>query len=111
MGSTTDKVKGATNEAIGKAKQGIGEATGSDRLQGSAVQHQYAAHAGDKQSLVDGIVIGVIPASLTPDWLAAGDLEVETRLLSLGREAPGRARTAHHDQSDRAYSQRPSAAP
>jgi uncharacterized protein YjbJ (UPF0337 family) len=34
MGSTTDKVKGATNEAIGKAKRGIGEATGSDRLQG-----------------------------------------------------------------------------
>jgi len=34
MGSTTDKVKGATNEAIGKAKQGIGETTGSDRLQG-----------------------------------------------------------------------------
>jgi uncharacterized protein YjbJ (UPF0337 family) len=34
MGSTTDKVKGATNEATGKAKQGIGEATGSDRLQG-----------------------------------------------------------------------------
>src|SRR5260221_9700002 len=34
MGSTTDKVKGATNEAIGKAKQGMGEATGSDRLQG-----------------------------------------------------------------------------
>jgi len=34
MGSTTDKVKGATNEAIGKAKQGIGDATGSDRLQG-----------------------------------------------------------------------------
>jgi uncharacterized protein YjbJ (UPF0337 family) len=34
MGSTADKVKGATNEAIGKAKQGIGEAAGSDRLQG-----------------------------------------------------------------------------
>ena len=34
MGATTDKVKGATNEAIGKAKQGIGEATGSDRMQG-----------------------------------------------------------------------------
>ena len=34
MGSTTDKVKGAANEAMGKAKQGIGEATGSDRLQG-----------------------------------------------------------------------------
>ena len=34
MGSTADKVKGATNEAIGKAKQGVGEAVGSDRLQG-----------------------------------------------------------------------------
>jgi uncharacterized protein YjbJ (UPF0337 family) len=34
MGATTDKVKGATNEAIGKAKQGIGEAVGSDRMQG-----------------------------------------------------------------------------
>ena len=33
MGATTDKVKGAANEAIGKAKQDVGEATGSDRLQ------------------------------------------------------------------------------
>ena len=39
MGATTDKIKGATNETIGKAKQGVGEATGSDRLQGEgAVQ-------------------------------------------------------------------------
>jgi uncharacterized protein YjbJ (UPF0337 family) len=39
MGSTADKVKGATNEAMGKAKQGIGEAVGSDRLEGEgAVQ-------------------------------------------------------------------------
>ena len=34
MGATADKVKGTTNEAIGKAKQGVGEAVGSDRLQG-----------------------------------------------------------------------------
>ena len=34
MGATTDKVKGAANEAIGKAKEKLGEATGSDRLQG-----------------------------------------------------------------------------
>ena len=34
MGATTDKIKGAANEAAGKAKQGIGEAVGSDRLQG-----------------------------------------------------------------------------
>ena len=37
MGATADKVKGVANEAIGKAKQGVGEATGSDRLQGEAV--------------------------------------------------------------------------
>jgi uncharacterized protein YjbJ (UPF0337 family) len=37
MGATTDKIKGAANEAIGKAKQGIGEATGSDRMQGEGM--------------------------------------------------------------------------
>ncbi len=34
IGATTDKIKGAANEAIGKAKQGLGEATGSERLEG-----------------------------------------------------------------------------
>jgi uncharacterized protein YjbJ (UPF0337 family) len=34
MGSTSDKIKGTANEAMGKAKQGIGEATGSDRMKG-----------------------------------------------------------------------------
>jgi uncharacterized protein YjbJ (UPF0337 family) len=39
MGATTDKIKGTANEAMGKAKQGVGEAVGSDRLQGEgAVQ-------------------------------------------------------------------------
>jgi uncharacterized protein YjbJ (UPF0337 family) len=37
MGATADKIKGATNEAIGKAKQDIGEATGSDRLKREGV--------------------------------------------------------------------------
>ena len=37
MGSTTDKIKGTANETIGKAKQGIGEATGSDRMKGEGV--------------------------------------------------------------------------
>ncbi|WP_439401323.1 CsbD family protein [Bradyrhizobium sp. DASA03068] len=37
MGSTTDNIKGAANEAIGKAKQGVGEATGSDRMKGEGV--------------------------------------------------------------------------
>jgi uncharacterized protein YjbJ (UPF0337 family) len=45
MGSTADKVKGATNEAIGKAKQGVGEATGSDRLQGEGVVQEVKGKA------------------------------------------------------------------
>ena len=40
MGATTDRVKGATNEAIGKAKQGIGEAVGSEQLQGEGAIQQ-----------------------------------------------------------------------
>jgi len=56
MSAVTDKVKGTTNEAIGKAKQGIGEATGSDRLQGEAVRraHVGVAAAGQlRVQLVD----------------------------------------------------------
>lgn len=37
MGSTTDKVTGTANETMGKAKQGIGEAVGSDRLKGEGL--------------------------------------------------------------------------
>jgi uncharacterized protein YjbJ (UPF0337 family) len=33
MGSTADKIKGTTNEAIGNAKQGVGKAFGNDRLE------------------------------------------------------------------------------
>jgi len=40
MGSTADKIKGAANEAMGKAKQGVGEATGSDRLQGDGAAQE-----------------------------------------------------------------------
>ena len=45
MGATADKIKGATNEAVGKAKQGIGEATGSDRLQGEGVVQEVKGKA------------------------------------------------------------------
>jgi uncharacterized protein YjbJ (UPF0337 family) len=44
MGSTSDKIKGTANEAIGKAKQGIGEATGNDRLQGEGVIQEVKGH-------------------------------------------------------------------
>jgi uncharacterized protein YjbJ (UPF0337 family) len=40
MGSTTDKIKGTANEGIGKAKQGIGEATGSDRMKGEGAAQE-----------------------------------------------------------------------
>ena len=45
MGSTTDKIKGTANEAIGKAKQGIGEAVGSERLQGEGALQEAKGHA------------------------------------------------------------------
>ena len=32
MGSTGDKAKGTANEAMGKFKQGVGEAAGSDKM-------------------------------------------------------------------------------
>jgi uncharacterized protein YjbJ (UPF0337 family) len=32
MGSGTDKIKGMANEAVGNVKQGVGKATGNDRL-------------------------------------------------------------------------------
>jgi uncharacterized protein YjbJ (UPF0337 family) len=59
MGSTADKIKGATNEAIGKAKQGIGEATGSDRLQGEGAMQEAKGHGqkalGDAKDAVKDV--------------------------------------------------------
>jgi uncharacterized protein YjbJ (UPF0337 family) len=40
MGASADKIKGTTNEAVGKAKQGIGQATGSDRMQGEGAMQE-----------------------------------------------------------------------
>ena len=60
MGATSDKIKGNANEAIGKAKQGIGEAVGSDKLQGEGVIQEGKGHAqqavGDaKQAAKDAV--------------------------------------------------------
>jgi uncharacterized protein YjbJ (UPF0337 family) len=44
MGSTTDKIKGATNEAIGKAKQGIGDAVDSPKLQSEGALQEAKGH-------------------------------------------------------------------
>ena len=52
MGATTDKIKGVTNEAVGKAKQGVGEAVGSDKLQGEgAVQERSEERRVGKECL------------------------------------------------------------
>ncbi len=40
MGSTADKIKGTSNEAVGKAKQGVGEALGSDRMKGEGTAQE-----------------------------------------------------------------------
>ena len=44
MGATTDKIKGEANEAIGKAKQTLGNATGSDRLKGEGAIQEAKGH-------------------------------------------------------------------
>ena len=40
MGSTSDKIKGTANEAMGKVKQNLGEATGDERLEGEGAMQQ-----------------------------------------------------------------------
>ncbi len=44
MGATTDKIKGEANEAIGKAKQGLGNATDSDKLKGEGAIQEAKGH-------------------------------------------------------------------
>lgn len=45
MSSTTDKIKGATNEAIGNAKQGIGKLVDSDKMQVEGVVQERKGEA------------------------------------------------------------------
>jgi uncharacterized protein YjbJ (UPF0337 family) len=40
MGSTADKASGLANEAAGKAKQGIGNMVGSDKLKSEGVAQE-----------------------------------------------------------------------
>ncbi|MEE7494319.1 CsbD family protein [Methylobacterium sp. NMS14P] len=56
MSSTTDKIKGVANEAVGKAKQGIGDATGNDKLKAEGAAQELKGKAqgtvGDAKSAV-----------------------------------------------------------
>jgi uncharacterized protein YjbJ (UPF0337 family) len=40
MGSTGDKVKGMANEAAGNVKQGVGKATGNDKMRAEGVAQE-----------------------------------------------------------------------
>jgi uncharacterized protein YjbJ (UPF0337 family) len=44
MSGTIDKIKGVANETLGKAKQGIGEATGSDKLKVEGAIQEAKGH-------------------------------------------------------------------
>jgi uncharacterized protein YjbJ (UPF0337 family) len=45
MSSTTDKIKGLANEAIGNVKQGIGNATGNEKLQAEGKAQELKGEA------------------------------------------------------------------
>ncbi|MDO4238385.1 CsbD family protein, partial [Pseudomonas sp.] len=50
MGSTSDKVKGMANEAVGNVKQGVGKATDNDKLRTEGVIQEKK---GEAQQAVD----------------------------------------------------------
>jgi uncharacterized protein YjbJ (UPF0337 family) len=60
MGSTADKIKGETNDAIGNAKQGIGKAVGNDRLQaegaGQELKGKGQKAVGDAKDAIKNVV-------------------------------------------------------
>jgi len=45
MSSTTDKIKGVANEAIGKVKQGVGRATGNAEMEVDGVLQERKGEA------------------------------------------------------------------
>ncbi len=45
MSSTTDKIKGLANEAVGNIKQGIGSATGNEKLQAEGKAQELKGEA------------------------------------------------------------------
>jgi uncharacterized protein YjbJ (UPF0337 family) len=45
MGSTSDKVKGVANEAVGNIKQGVGKATDNDKMRAEGVIQEKKGEA------------------------------------------------------------------
>ncbi len=56
MSSTTDKLKGLANEAVGNVKQGIGKVTGDDRLMAEGKAQELK---GEAQRTVGEVKDGV----------------------------------------------------
>ncbi|MBE7244865.1 MAG: CsbD family protein [Actinomycetospora chiangmaiensis] len=56
MSSTTDKLKGLANEAAGNVKQGIGKATGNEKLQAEGKAQELK---GETQRAVGEVKDGV----------------------------------------------------
>jgi uncharacterized protein YjbJ (UPF0337 family) len=54
MGELTDKAKGLANEAAGNVKQGIGKATGNQRLHGEGVAQERKGEAQQAKGKVKG---------------------------------------------------------
>ncbi|MGH1574591.1 CsbD family protein [Methylobacterium sp. P31] len=56
MSSTTDKIKGVASEALGKAKQGLGDVTGNDKMKAEGAAQELKGKAqgtvGDAKSAV-----------------------------------------------------------
>jgi uncharacterized protein YjbJ (UPF0337 family) len=58
MGSTTDKIKGYANEAVGKAKQGVGKIIGNDRLRTKGVAQEIKGDAQKTMGKAKGAIKG-----------------------------------------------------
>lgn len=60
MGSTTDRIKGGANEAAGRVKQGIGEATDDPSLKDEGQRQQLKGEAQQlKGQVKDSVKKGV----------------------------------------------------
>ena len=60
MGSTTDKIKGHANKAVGKVKQGVGQAVGNDRLRAKGAAQ---AAKGDVQKTIGKAKVAIKDAA------------------------------------------------
>ncbi|KQP58560.1 CsbD family protein [Methylobacterium sp. Leaf108] len=62
MSSTTDKIKGLANEAVGNIKQGIGSATSNEKLQAEGKAQELK---GEAQKTVGDVKDGAKSAAQT----------------------------------------------